>query len=85
MAHEGHVINKPIKVHLSGMAYEELEGKFMEKFGRLPNADEAMTFYAIETKQCPLCGEKNLDQAVLHMMKHFEIPLDTLNRNKREE
>lgn len=73
-----------IKVLLSEMAIEEVEGKFVEQFGRLPNADEAMTFYAIETKQCPLCGEKHLEQATLHMMRHLGIPIEVLDINKGE-
>lgn len=89
MAHDGHIISKDIrplfKVKLSEMGLEEVEGKFFEKFRRQPDAAESMTFYAIETKHCPICGEKNLDQAVLHMMKHFEIPLDALNRNRRQD
>lgn len=82
MANEATVHIPTIKVLLSEMALEEVEGKFFEQFGRLPNAEEAMTFYSIETRQCPLCGEKHLEQATIHMMRHFEIPIDALRREE---
>lgn len=75
MANEGKIIIQPHRFRFSDMAYEEIEGRFFEKFGRLPNAMEAMTFYAIETKQCPLCEQKfkSWDGSITkHMIQHYQ-------------
>lgn len=53
-------------------AYEEMEGHFIEKNGRLPLADEAMTLYAIATKICPICKHKFVDRdgtIAMHMIE----------------
>ena len=63
----------PHKFTFTNDGFEEMEGRFFERFGRLPNAWESMTFYALETKQCPMCEEKfkNTDGITEHMvMKH---------------
>lgn len=62
-------------IKLSADALEEVEGRFMARFGRIPTAEETMTLYAIETHTCPLCGAKLRDgEATIHMAnRHFEM------------
>ena len=61
---------KSHKFTFSNDGFEEMEGRFRERFGRLPTAWESMTFYALETKQCPICEEKfkNYDGITEHML-----------------
>jgi hypothetical protein len=52
------IIVKKTKIPINETALEEIEGRFMECFGELPDAYQSMTLYAIEYGQCPMCGFK---------------------------
>ena len=65
-------------VRLPEMGLEEIEGRFFERFGRIPDADESMLYYTMETKSCPLCGAKRLnsvDDALDHWVNKHELEI----------
>lgn len=63
-------------------AYEEVEGRYVEQHGMLPDAKRAFTLLAIEQHQCPLCDAKlEHYEAVEHMIKqHFPEDLPEFER-----
>lgn len=75
-------IIKKKKPTFSENAYEEIEGRYMEHHGHLPDAKRAFTMLAIEQHQCPLCDQKlSHYEAVEHMIKvHFPEDLEEFER-----
>lgn len=75
-------IIKDKKPTFSEDAYIEIEGRYIEKHGRLPDAKRSMTLLAIEQHQCPLCDQKLNDyEAVEHMITvHFPEDLPEFQR-----
>lgn len=77
------IVVKKTAVPINETALEEIEGRYIERFGELPDAHRSMTLYAIEFGQCPLCAwkpagrmrtkERALDIAA-HVDKCFNEP-----------
>lgn len=72
-------------------AYEEMEGRYQERYGVLPDAKKAMTLYMAEEGTCPFCKEKvnigDVRGALEHMVsKHYPedlLELRALQRNAK--